>query len=112
MRMARLRANGKRAGLANATEGSGYEAVSRIFHTMSVTVGLHTHAVLRARLLAAEALGYRIEAAADFHMHRRHCESPPAWLRAGPYAVCFHGSARAAKQWRAAHWIEIGRGLA
>jgi len=112
MRMARLRANGKRAGLANATEGSGYEAVSRIFHTMSVPVGLHTHAVLRARLVAAEALGYRIEAAADFHMHPPHFETPPAWLPAGPYAVFFHGSARAAKQWPAAHWIEIGRGLA
>lgn len=49
MRMARLAPGGKRVGLANATEGSGYEPLSRIFHTQSVAVGLHTHAVMRAR---------------------------------------------------------------
>jgi len=112
MRMARLQANGKRVGLANATEGSGYEAISRIFHTMSVPVGLHTHAVQRARLVAAEALNYTIDAPADFHMRPPQCEEPPAWLPAEPYAVFFHGTARAAKQWPAARWIEVGHRLA
>lgn len=112
MRMARLRANGRRVGLANATEGSGYEAVSRIFHTHSVPVGLRTHAVLRARLVAAQALGYAIDAPADFHLRPPHFDVPPAWLPAGPYAVFFHGTARAAKRWPAGNWIETGHDLA
>jgi len=49
MWMARLVPSGQRVGLGNATEGSGYEPLSRVFHTKSVAVGLHTHAVLRAR---------------------------------------------------------------
>ena len=57
MGLAHLTKGGRRVGLANATEGSGYEAASRVFHTMSVPVGRRTHAVLRGRLVAAEALG-------------------------------------------------------
>ena len=48
MRMARLAPGGRRIGLANATEGSGYEPLSRFFHTQSVPVDPRTHAVLRA----------------------------------------------------------------
>lgn len=113
MRMARLAPGGRRIGLANATEGSGYEAVSRIFHDRSIAVGLHVHAVQRARLVAAGALDYGIDRPADFLL------APPpvsaaaaAWLPPGPYAVFFHGTARAAKQWPPGHWIEIGRQLA
>jgi heptosyltransferase-1 len=36
----------------------------------------------------------------------------PAWLPAEPYAVFFHATARAAKQWPAAHWVRIGQLLA
>lgn len=105
---------GKRVGLANSTEGSGYEAASRIFHSMSVPVGRRTHAVLRGRLVAAEALGYTVEGTADFGLH-----APPAlhagalgWLPDQPYAVFFHATARAAKQWPASHWLQISKTLA
>ena len=110
MRMARLADGGRRIGLANGTEDSGYEGISRIFHTTSVPVGLRTHAVERARLVAAAALGYRIETPADFRL-----DAPalsPAWLPAEPYAVLFHGTARAAKQWPAEYWIRIARFVA
>lgn len=110
MRMARLAAGGRRAGLGNATEDSGYEAASRIFHTMSVPVGRHTHAVLRARLVAAAALHYSIDGAADFNL--RVPDGVPTWLPDAPYAVFFHGTARAAKQWSTAHWVKIAHGLA
>jgi heptosyltransferase-1 len=109
MRLARLKPGGKRVGLANATEGSGYEAISRIFHDMSVPVGLHTHAVLRARTVAAAALGYSIAGAPDFNL------APPiettglAWLPEVPYAVFFHGTARAEKQWPNANWAQVAR---
>ncbi|HWX00128.1 lipopolysaccharide heptosyltransferase I [Collimonas sp.] len=118
MRMVRLAPNGQRIGLANATEGSGYEPLSRIFHTKSIKVGLHTHAVLRAREVAAQALGYSVDTAADFNMHPVAPEPAalPAWLPATPYAVFFHSTARAAKQWSDANWVRIaaqlaGRGL-
>ncbi|AMP03342.1 lipopolysaccharide heptosyltransferase I [Collimonas pratensis] len=114
MRMARLAPNGRRIGLANATEGSGYEPLSRIFHTKSIKVGLHTHAVLRAREVAAQALGYSADGTADFNL-RPVAMKPadlPAWLPAVPYAVFFHGTARAAKQWSNANWVRIAALLA
>jgi heptosyltransferase-1 len=109
MRMARLAPGGRRVGLANATEGSGYEGLSRIFHTSSVPVGLHTHAVQRAREVAAAALGYAVEGPADFGLHAPDLQ--PAWLPSQPYAVFFHGTARAAKQWPEANWIALGNQL-
>ena len=113
MRMARLAPGGRRIGLANATEGSGYEAVSRIFHTDSIRVGRRTHAVQRARLVGAGAFGYDIDSAADFGMTAPAVSAAAqAWLPHQPYAVLFHGTARAAKQWAAAHWIAIGQDLA
>lgn len=109
MGMARLADGGKRVGLANATEGSGYEAISRIFHTMSVPVGRHTHAVLRGRLVAAAAFDYTINEAADFKLQTPAVQ--PSWIPAQPYAVFFHGTARAAKQWAPAHWVQLAKSL-
>jgi len=111
MRMARLAPQGRRIGLANATEGSGYEPISRIFHDQSIPVDLRTHAVTRARLVAAAALGYQLEGQPDFALR------PPeparwAWMPEQPYVVFFHGTARAAKQWPQAQWIKLGQALA
>jgi heptosyltransferase-1 len=114
MGLARVVPQGRRVGLANATQGSGYESASRIFHTMSVPVGRHTHAVLRGRLVAAAALDYTIDRPADFNL-----SAPDAgqantfpWLPAEPYAVFFHGTARAGKQWPPQHWVQVAQGLA
>lgn len=116
MRMARLKPGGKRVGLANATEGSGYEAISRIFHDISIPVELRAHAVLRARTVAAKALGYAIDTQPDFNLRgpatsTSDSSSMPSWMPDAPYAVFFHGTARAQKQWPAAHWIQVARGL-
>lgn len=109
MRLARLAPGGRRIGLANATEGSGYEGLSRIFHTESVPVGRRTHAVQRAREVAAAALGYAVEGPADFNLRAPVLQ--PAWLPPQPYAVFFHGTARAAKQWPEGNWVALGRQL-
>ena len=114
MRMTRLAPKGKRVGLANATEGSGYEPISRIFHNLSVVVGLRTHAVLRARQVAAQALGYNVDGPANFNL-KISVISPdlsPTWLPDTPYAVFFHGTARAEKQWAFANWVDIAQQLA
>jgi heptosyltransferase-1 len=111
MRMARLAPGGKRVGLANATEGSGYEPISRVFHDHSVSVGLHTHAVLRARLVAAAALGYRVDGPADFAMQAPALAVTPAWLPTQPYAVFLHATARAAKRWSVDNWSALAQAL-
>jgi heptosyltransferase I len=110
MRMARLAPGGRRVGLANGTEGSGYEGASRIFHTSSIAVDRRTHAVLRGRLVAAAALGYRVDTPADFMLQAPSLQ--PGWLPAQPYAAFFHGTARAAKQWNEQNWIALAHALA
>jgi heptosyltransferase I len=111
MRLARLRSGGKRVGLANATEGSGYESISRIFHDLSIPVALRAHAVTRARAVAAGALGYALDGPPDFNLQAPLDGVAPPWMPAGPYAVFFHATARAEKQWPVAHWIQLARGL-
>ena len=110
MGMARVIAGGKKVGLANGTEGSGYEAISRLFHDLSVPVDRRTHAVLRGRLVAAAAAGYAVETPASFGLLAP--EGHPTWLPTQPYAVFFHGTAGAAKKWARAHWIQVAAALA
>ena len=114
MGAARLAPGGRKVGLANGSEGSGYEALSRIFHTDSVNLDPRTHAVARGRLVAAAALGYQVDSAPDFGLPAPLSDpaSRPQWMPAAPYAVFFHGTARAAKKWPAPNWIATGRALA
>ncbi len=110
MGMARLAAHGRRVGLANATEGSGYEAISRVFHTQSIQVASLCHAVERARVVAAAALDYSLNSPADFNLSAP-LPTPTAlsWLPETSYAVFFHATARAAKQWPVQDWIGLGK---
>jgi len=107
-------ARGKhKVGLANGSEGSGYEGISRIFHTKSIPLDPRTHAVARGRLVVAAALGYTVDTPADFGLPEIPSSEPrPAWMGEHPYAVYFHGTARDAKKWAPANWIELGRQLA
>jgi len=102
-----------KVGLANGSEGSGYEGVSRIFHTKSIPLDPRTHAVARGRLVVGAALGYAVDTPADFGLPDVSPSDPrPDWMPAEPYAVYFHGTARDAKKWALANWIELGRALA
>lgn len=114
MGLSRLVPDGRRVGLANGTEGSGYEPISRLFHTQSVTVGSRTHGVERGRLVAAEALGYAIDTPADFNLRLPEAmqQAQPAWLPAEPYCAFFHATARAAKQWKPDNWVAVAEALA
>ncbi|MBQ5949634.1 lipopolysaccharide heptosyltransferase I [Massilia sp. ST3] len=112
MGAARVRKGGKKVGLANGSEGSGYEGVSRIFHTDSIPLDPRTHAVARGRMVAGAALGYAVDSAPDFGLPAPRADSRPAFLPAEDYAVFFHGTARAAKKWADANWIALGHALA
>jgi len=108
---ARLKPGGAKVGLANGSEGSGYEGISRLFHTRSVPLDPRTHAVARGRLVAAAALGYTVDSAPDFGLPGLET-TRPAWMPPEQYAAFFHGTAREAKKWPHAHWIATGQALA
>jgi heptosyltransferase-1 len=112
MACARLRPGGRKVGMANGTEDSGYEGLSRVFHTQSVKVERRAHAVARGREVAAAALGYRVDSAPDFGLPAPSQAERPDWLPREDYAVFFHGTARDAKKWSRANWIAAGQALA
>jgi heptosyltransferase-1 len=112
MGAARTTPGGRKIGLANGSEGSGYEGLSRLFHTESIRLDPRTHAVARGRLVAGAALGYAVDTAPDFGLPAPSAANRPDWLPAGDYVVFFHGTARAAKQWAPANWIATGLALA
>lgn len=112
MGAARMRKGGKKVGLANGSEGSGYEGISRIFHTDSIPLDPRTHAVARGRMVAGAALGYAVDTAPDFGLPAPQAAQRPAFLPAEDYAVFFHGTARAAKKWADANWVALGHALA
>lgn len=112
MGAARLAPGGRKVGLANGSEGSGYEGISRLFHTDSIRVDPRTHAVARGRLVAAGALGYQVDSAPDFGLPAPDPSRRPGWMPPGDCAVFFHGTARDAKKWAPANWIATGRALA
>jgi heptosyltransferase-1 len=112
MGAARVRKGGRKVGLANGSEGSGYEGISRIFHTDSIPLSPRTHAVARGRLVAGAALGYPVDTAPDFGLPAPDAATRPAFLPPEDYAVFFHGTARAAKKWPDANWIALGKALA
>jgi heptosyltransferase-1 len=111
MGAARVKRGGRKVGLANGSEGSGYEGVSRLFHTDSIPLDPRTHAVARGRLVAGAALGYAVDTPPDFGLPPPESSAPPDWLPSEPYAVFFHGTARDAKKWAPANWIATGLAL-
>jgi heptosyltransferase-1 len=112
MACARTRPGGQKVGLANGTEDSGYEGVSRIFHNRSIPVEPRTHAVARGRQVVAAVLGHAVDTPPDFGLPAPEGSARPAWMPPEDYAVFFHGTARDAKKWPAAHWIALGQALA
>jgi heptosyltransferase-1 len=112
MGAARVRKGGMKVGLANGSEGSGYEGISRIFHTDSIPLSPRTHAVARGRLVAGVALDYPVDTAPDFGLPPPNPARRPGFLPPDDYAVFFHGTARAAKKWADANWIALAAALA
>ncbi|MDF3838070.1 lipopolysaccharide heptosyltransferase I [Cupriavidus basilensis] len=102
-------------GLANATQGSGYEPAARLFYSEPVTVPRQTHSVRRSRLLGAALTGlappepprFFGPGARELHV------GDPLWAGLpARYAVCFHATAGAKKKWPLASWHDLGRRLA
>jgi len=113
--------SGRITGLANATEFSGYEPLARMFYSDSVAVPRQCHAVDRSRYLLSSALD--VAPITRISIPRFYPESfvkdltnqnlSPEITKdlKTPYVLCFHASARAAKQWGIQGWIAVGNFL-
>ena len=107
------------AGLANATEFSGYEPLSRCFYNQAVQVPFQCHAVDRSRWVISSALDWQLidrMSAPQFY--------PKAYVDSlnanssqvfeglkSPYVLCFHSTAREAKRWPNESWVTFGKEL-
>ncbi len=116
--LARLAPGGKRFGLANQTEGSSYEAPARWVADVAVTVEPHCHAVVRARAVCAQALGYALPTSMSFGLLAPvpiaqaaiDIEAVDAACSNGTVALV-HGTSRLDKQWPLDHWRNLGQRL-
>jgi heptosyltransferase-1 len=113
--------SGRITGLANATKFSGYEPLARMFYSDSVAVPKQCHAVDRSRYLLSSALDvapitrtsiprfYPVSFVKD--LINQNLSPEITKVLKTPYVLCFHASARAAKQWGIQDWITVGKFL-
>ena len=104
------------AGLANATEFSGYEPLARAFYNQSVQVPTHCHAVDRSRWVTCSALDWPL-----IERGNRPQFYPSEYIVGisknaisgfrYSYVLCFHSTARESKRWSNSNWIEFGNSL-
>jgi len=115
--MAKKSSNIVIAGLANATEFSGYEPLARSFYNQSVQVPTQCHAVDRSRWVMSSALDWSLierSSTPQFYPQEFIQRIPKSSVEGlnTPYVLCFHSTAREAKRWANQHWIDLGRDLA
>jgi len=113
------------AGLANATEYSGYEPIARMFYTQSTQVPVKCHAIDRSRQVMCSAFNWPLLKRTDepprFYPTELIKQLPVLAIESLkkatdgspiPYVVCFHSTARAAKRWSNESWMDFGQALA
>ena len=105
------------AGLANATQYSGYEPLARFFYNQCVQVPIDCHAVDRSRRVMCAALDWSLierSTAPQFYpqqfLQSLSKKTLPELQK--PYVLCFHSTAREAKRWTNENWVALGKGLA
>ena len=133
--LARTTPEGLRYGMANQTEGSGFEAPTRWVADRAFMLEPHVHAVERSRLLCAKALRYELStddlqraqyglipdalavtplahlpAVVAAHSHA-HAAEGNSFVPRKPMVALVHGTSRSDKEWPWASWIELGRRL-
>jgi heptosyltransferase-1 len=96
---------GVRIAMANRTEGSSYEVPTRWVAHRGVRVPPHIHAVERARVVCAQALGYDLPDEGPLGLSVQAQQAPCNEV------VCVHGTSREDKRWPESHWLALGRQL-
>jgi len=105
------------AGLANATQFSGYEPIARLFYKQCVQVPIDCHAVDRSRWVMCSALDWPLIARTHTPLFfsesfvQALSEKKMEGLQK-PYVLCFHSTAREAKRWPNQRWVTLGQELA
>ena len=104
------------AGLANATQYSGYEPLARFFYNQCVQVPIDCHAVDRSRWVMCSALNWPLmgRSTTPQFYPQNFLESLPEKTLPGlqkPYVLCFHSTAREAKRWSNENWVVLGKEL-
>ena len=104
------------AGLANATEFSGYEPLARNFYTQQVQVPLQCHAVDRSRYVVSSAFDWLLINRTEsviFYPENAIFPNLAEHLKRfkKPYVLFFHSTAREAKRWSNENWIQLGNVL-
>ena len=104
------------AGLANATQFSGYEPLARSFYNQCVQVPTQCHAVDRSRWVMCSALDWPLlerSCAPQFYPQHFSEHTSEVGIQGfeSPYILCFHSSARAAKRWSDENWIALCKEL-
>jgi heptosyltransferase I len=118
-RMAVLTPQGQRIGLANRTDGAGYEPLARLAYSKAIRVPPRIHAIERSRYMAAQSLVKPIYSSLSFglaHIISQYSgDTLNSILRNNKlehaYAVFVHGSSRADKLWREASWVKLAHEL-
>ena len=111
-RLATLRRGGATYGLANRTDGAGYEAPARWLVDHAIRITPRIHALDRSRELVAQALSYPVQGAPRFGLRMvevARVVPHVAPLAAPPTLVFVHGSSRDDKLWPEAAWAALGR---
>ena len=121
--LARTSDEGKRYGMANATDGSAYERPTRWAADVAIELEPHIHAVTRGRLLCAKALKYVVPAILQYGLsHSKNIHAidklealQDAIVKHQQIAhsdknllVFVHGTSRTDKEWPLANWHELG----
>jgi heptosyltransferase I len=105
------------AGLANATEYSGYEPAAKMFYNQLVQVPVQCHAVDRSHYVTCSALDWPlIGRSNELHFYPENViqaiASRDVISLPKPYILFFHSTARAAKRWSNSSWVALGQYLA
>ncbi|MBM3344891.1 MAG: lipopolysaccharide heptosyltransferase I [Betaproteobacteria bacterium] len=88
--------------------GSAREPLAARFYDLKHHVARGQHAVVRNRLLAAAALGYRIDTPADFGLRASAGASEAVPASGRRRCAILHGSSRPDKLWPVDSWIVLG----
>ena len=106
-RFARLTRGGHRYGLANRTDGAGWEPAARWLIDRPITIEPHIHALDRSRVLVARSLGYALDTPPRYGLRA----TPLAPAHVAPTVAFVHGTSRDDKLWPQSHWVTLGRRL-
>ncbi len=119
-KLAKLSSTGKRYAMANRTDGSSYEAPTRLVADEAIQLAPHVHAVQRARLVCAQALHFSLSDDVVFNLKNTPIDQVDKACIAiniiannviNTCTVFAHGSSREDKLWPVSHWVELGMRL-